>query len=146
MMREAERGDVSDKMLDGKNFSRLCCECQAGGWRREGSSITTNISDPKARKSIERFFIYIYIYISIYIYVYIIIPSSLSLSFFFLKNQIIQIPQQKKQSNLRALFKLHMTLKEERPFFYDGGSVVSRGLPGTSFHIFVILLKSRNNE
>lgn len=30
-MREEERGDVSDKMLDGKNFSRLHCECQKRG-------------------------------------------------------------------------------------------------------------------
>lgn len=34
MMREEERGDVSDKTLDGKNFSRLRCECKKKGGER----------------------------------------------------------------------------------------------------------------
>lgn len=50
-----------------KTFQDCAANAKQEGGGVEGSSITTNISDPKARKSIERFFIYIYIYIYMYI-------------------------------------------------------------------------------
>lgn len=93
-MREGERGDVSDKMLDSKNFSRLRCECQKrqGGGEEWGKGETIHnrkceISQkPKPGNRLKGS-------LKIYIIPSLSLPLLRSL---FLKNQITQIPEQEK--------------------------------------------------
>lgn len=93
--REEERRDVSDKMSDGINFSRLRRKCQrrggGGGGKKGGGRIHTNakyLKKPKPENRLKG---------SLNIYHPPLLPPPFPfLCPYFLKNSITQIPKQEK--------------------------------------------------
>lgn len=144
MMREEERGDVSDKTPDGKNFSRLDCECQKGGEveGRAGRTIHNRKCEisqkPKPGNRLKG---------SLNIY---IIPSP-SLPFlcpYFLKNQITQIPgQEKLMVQPNNIMEITYDFEGKESLFITPDQRNRGGKrPGTSFNILSSWLNKRSRS